>query len=67
MKIRVFYQFDGRERDYIVNPIGTGVYHSLEDYRIEVLKWFPNAIVESVEAIEKKSEIIELELVEEPN
>ena len=65
MKIRVRYTCEGRERDYIVNPIGTGIFNTLEEYRLEMLRWFPNAIVEAIEEEEEpdtKSEIIEFEL-----
>ncbi len=64
MKIRVRYTCEGRDRDYIVSPIGSGMYSTLEEYRSEMLRWFPNAIVEAIEQEEPdtKSEIIEFEL-----
>jgi hypothetical protein len=61
MKIRVRYTCEGRDRDYIVSPIGGGMYNTLEEYQAEMLRWFPNAIVEIVPK-ENDSEIIEFEL-----
>jgi hypothetical protein len=56
MKIRVRYTCEGRDRDYIVSPIGGGIYSTLEEYQAEMLRWFPNAIVEEF------VEIVEFEL-----
>jgi hypothetical protein len=61
MKIRVRYTCEGRDRDYIVSPIGGGIYNTLEEYQSEMLRWFPNATVEIVPE-ENDSEIIEFEL-----
>lgn len=64
MKIRVRYNCEGHERDYIVDPIGGGIHNTLEDYQAEMLRWFPNAIVEAVEKEKPstKSGIIEFDL-----
>jgi hypothetical protein len=63
MKIRVRYACEGRDRDYVVSPIGGGMYNTLEEYQSEMLRWFPNAIVEAIdEDPDPKSEIIEFEL-----
>lgn len=51
--IRVTYTFNGFHKDYITNPIGTGLYNSIEDYRAEVLKYFPNATVVKTQEIEE--------------
>jgi hypothetical protein len=61
MKIRVRYTCEERDRDYIVSPIGSGMYNTLAEYQSEMLRWFPNAIVEIVPE-ENDSEIIEFEL-----
>lgn len=55
---KVTYEFYGRHREYLVNPMGTGVYNNIEDYRAELIKYFPNATVEEVPA-----EIIEIEIL----
>ena len=59
-QIRVKYQFEGRNRDWIVEPFGNGLYQNLEDYKREFLRWFPNATFEIV-----PEEIIEFELAGE--
>jgi hypothetical protein len=60
MQARVRCTCEGRDRDYIVSPIGNGTHNTLEEYQSEMLRWFPNAIVE--EEPDTKSEIIEFEL-----
>jgi hypothetical protein len=66
MKIRVQYNFQGRDRDYIAQPLGYGVYTSFEEYKDEVLRWFPDAIVTKVseENTPKTAEIVELEIAQ---
>jgi hypothetical protein len=61
MQVRIKYQFEGRDREFITNPLKTGTYQNLEDYKREVLRWFPNATVEIVPE-ENDAEIIEFEL-----
>ncbi|MGL4617906.1 MAG: hypothetical protein ACRCZS_02440 [Chroococcidiopsis sp.] len=60
MQVRVIYQFEGRDRDWIVNPFGNGNYETLEDYQAEFYKYFPDAKFEIV-----PQEIIEFVLVGE--
>jgi hypothetical protein len=58
MRIRVRYQFEGRDRDWIVNPFGNGLYQNIEDYIGEFCKYFPGATFETV-----PDEIAEFELL----
>lgn len=47
MKVRIQYDFQSRKSDYITEtPVATTP--KFEDYKAEVLRWFPNAIVEIV-------------------
>lgn len=56
MKVRIQYEFQGRKSDYITSP-PEATTPKFEDYKAEVLRWFPDAIVEIV-----PEEIIEFEL-----
>jgi hypothetical protein len=49
MKMRVKYRFEGRDVDFITNPLATALYDSFEQYRAEILKWFPGATVEVID------------------
>ncbi len=62
MKVRIKYEFEGNNVDFITQ-IPEVMYENLEDYKREVLEWFPNATVEAIEEDpDTKSEIIEFEL-----
>jgi hypothetical protein len=60
MKVRIQYQFEGRNVDFITSPPETTT-PDFEDYKQEILRWFPNATVEVVPET-KESEIVEFEL-----
>jgi hypothetical protein len=61
MEVQIKYQFQGRDREFITQPLKTGLYDNLEDYKREVLRWFPDATVEIVPDT-NDSKIIEFEL-----
>ena len=58
MQVQVKYTFGVYSRQYVVNPIGTGLYPDLESYQAEMVRYFPGAIVtEFVEPIEFELEV----------
>jgi hypothetical protein len=58
MKVRIQYQFEGRLVDFITSPPAATT-PDFEDYKAEILRWFPNATVEVVPEA-KESEIVEI-------
>ena len=61
MQIKVEYQFQGRDRNWVCNPLGNGLYQNLADYQTEFCKYFPDATFEVI-----PEEINEFEIVEKP-
>ena len=55
MKVRIQYQFEGRLVNFITSPPAATT-PDFEDYKAEILRWFPNATVEIVEE-ENNSEV----------